>query len=353
MWRLQLIDDGYLLLRTLHDTLSSEQPRAVWIEGLRRVQIKREQQEEIALSSGNVRIRTMYSGISAGTEMLVYRGQVPKGMTLGLNASSTEELIDYPIKYGYCNVGRVEKTGENCKRLEIGDVVFTFHPHETEFVAPEESCIDIPSDIPPINGVFIANVETAIGIVHDANLRLGENVTVIGLGIIGLLVSLLSQRSGSSVVALEKLKNRLELARSFGIPSFDNTKQIFSPDVVIETSGNPDALQEAINMSGPETRIVVGSWYGSKEVRLDLGQKFHRNRNQIISSQVSRINPALQGRWTKERRLLLAVDLLKQLPLSKLITDVFPFVDAARAYEKIDKHPESTLQVVLDYTEHA
>ena len=341
-------------MRTLHDTLSTNPSLAVWIEGLKRVQIKTDQQEEIAMvPADHVRIRTMYSGISAGSEMLVYRGQVPKGMTLGLNTSSKEGLIDYPVKYGYCNVGRVVKVGENCKRLTTGNVVFTFHPHETEFVISEESCVPIPDDIPPINAVFIANFETAIGIVHDANIRLGDHAIVIGLGIVGLLVSVLSQRSGSSVIALEKLKNRLELARSLGIPSFDRTDQDFSPDVIIETSGNPAALQEAIDMSGPETRIVVGSWYGSKEVRLDLGQKFHRNRNQIISSQVSRINPALQGRWSKERRLLLAVDLLRQLPLSKLITDIFPFVDAARAYEKIDKHPESTLQVVLDYTEHA
>ena len=317
-----------------------------------------------SLKDHGLKIRTIFSGISAGTEMLVYHGKAPKNLPIETgekNGSSAN--LDFPVKYGYCNVGRVLES--KSEKFRPGDVVFSFHPHETEFVTNETSCVLIPPGVDPKLGVFIANIETAIGIVHDSKPLLGECAAVFGLGVVGLLVSyLLKKKAGvQKLIAIDPIEERRKLASKFGankaihpgeamgeldLPAIDGR-----PDLVVEVSGSPSALQQAISISGKESRIVVGSWYGDKEVSLNMGRTFHRNRNKIISSQVSSIGPDLSGRWDKRRRLEYAVSLLSEIPLEDLISDVFPFERAADAYRKISERPRDTLQVVLDYSQNS
>lgn len=355
--------------------------RAVWFTAPNSVEIIEDEANELQgsrLSDRGVEIRSICSGISAGTEMLLYQGKVPQNIPLdnwAENKGATGDdslMIRYPVKYGYCNVGRVVETGPDCLEMSkkaSGDIVFTFHPHETRFTTSESACTLIPKGMDPHLAVFLANMETAIGIVHDSEVRLGETVAIFGLGVVGLLIAgLLVRRSGAGcVVGIDPIPFRRKLAEEcMGVRAAFSTVDDGGgqpslplmlpdtvdgrPDLIIEVSGSPTALQQAIDLAGRETRIVVGSWYGDRESALNLGRTFHRNRIRMQSSQVSHINPSLSGRWDKRRRLALALSLLKEIPVSPLITDVFPFERAAEAYRKISEKPEETLQVILEYS---
>jgi threonine dehydrogenase-like Zn-dependent dehydrogenase len=216
-----------------------------------------------------------------------------------------------------------------------------------------------------MNWVFLANLETAISIVHDASIRYGDAVVVFGLGVVGILAGLVLKKSGARpVIGVDPFPSRREKAAELGIEDTidlrnpklgDNLSKLSSTgdgfaDILIDCSGSPAALQQAIDFSGFESRIITASWYGDKQVKLNLGRKFHRNRNVVVSSQVSNLNPQISGRWNKARRINLCSKLLSEVGLGLLITDVFPFEKAQDAYRKIDQKPDEILQVVLDYT---
>jgi threonine dehydrogenase-like Zn-dependent dehydrogenase len=206
----------------------------------------------------------------------------------------------------------------------------------------------------PEDGVFLANMETALGLVMDGAPLAGERVAVLGQGVVGLLTAgILAGYPLDKLVGFDRFPLRREMAETFaGIRAVPPEEISAAPrdyDLVFELTGDPAALDDAITLAGPDARIVVGSWYGSKKAAVDLGGHFHRGRIRLISSQVSRIAPELTGRWTKWRRMAFAVDLLQRLRPGRLITHRFPLDRAAEAYELIDERPEATMQVVLEY----
>ncbi len=332
---------------------------ALWLTGPKSLAIRTE--ELPALGPDEVRVQSRLSGISHGTEMLVYRGQVPADLPLDLPTLAGS--FAFPVKYGYASAGEVEAVGANVESLHPGDLVFTLHPHQDRYVVPAAMPVRLPEGTPTEAAVFLANLETAVNVMLDANVRFGETVVIFGQGVIGLLITMLARRSGAAqVVTVDPIEQRRERALGSGAgaafsPDGDLAGRIRDltsgrgADVAIEVSGAPAALQQAIDCVTTQGTVVVASWYGTKPVSLSLGGGFHRGRVRVISSQVGMIDPALAPRWSYARRRDLAVSLMADLPLAGLITHRIPFSRAAEAYKLVDTRPSEVLQVVLDYGE--
>ena len=326
--------------------------RSLFFTGPRRLAIRDEPFPE--LPRGEVLVETMSSAISAGTEMLVYRGQAPAGLTADESIPALPGSLEYPLKYGYAAVGRVAAVGPAVDPALQDALVFSFQPHQAHFTASEGDLVLLPEGISQEDGVFLANMETALGLVMDGAPLAGERVAVLGQGVVGLLTAgILAGYPLEKLVGFDPFPVRREMAETFaGIRAAPPEEISAAPrdyDLVFELTGDPAALDDAITLAGLDARIVVGSWYGSKKAAVDLGGHFHRGRIRLISSQVSRLAPALTGRWTKERRMAFAVELLARLRPSRLITHRFPLERAAEAYALIDERPEETMQVVLEY----
>ena len=336
--------------------------------------------EEMAPPQGDeLLIETVVSAISAGTEMLFYRGQVPAGMAADSAIAGLTDAVRYPLKYGYACVGRVCEVADPLARqaetteadgpidaagAEDTRYYFAFHPHESHFYASPQALLPVPEGILPRQAALLPNAETAVNLVMDGAPLVGERAVVMGLGIVGLLTTaLLAQFPLAALIAVDPLPHRRRLARRLGAsqaidPSgADQLRDALADggerhgvDLIYELSGQPTALDAAVSAAGFDSRIVVGSWYGTKPATLHLGGSFHRNRIRLISSQVSTIAPQLRGRWTKARRMESAWQLLAKLPAEELISHRFPLDQADEAYRLIDSCPEQTLQVILDYS---
>src|SRR2546430_8997119 len=327
---------------------------AVWFARARSVELRTEELADPG--PDEVRVRAALSAISHGTEMLVYRGEVDADRALDLPALAG--CYGFPLKYGYASVGRAVAVGSDVHGLREGDLVFALHPHQDEYVVPESLVRRLPDRTAPEQGVFLANLETAINVVLDAKPRLGEVVAVFGQGVVGLLVTQLLRRSGARVIAVEPSTLRRSFAERCGAEAAiapgggARVRELTGgrgADIALDASGRPAALQEAIDCVATEGTVVVCSWYGEKPVPLDLGGRFHRGRVRLVSSQVGRVDPSLAPRWDRERRLELATSLLGELILAELITHRIPFVRAADAYALLDAQSRQTVQVVLDY----
>jgi 2-desacetyl-2-hydroxyethyl bacteriochlorophyllide A dehydrogenase len=320
---------------------------SVWFPRPRTVEIRSEALPPVG--PDDVRVEAIASAISHGTEMLVFRGQVPDEVELDL--PTLRGSFAFPIKYGYASVGRVVEVGAAVDRLAAGQIVFVHHPHQSAYVVPAAMPVVLPAGLEPLAGVFLANVETALNVVLDAAPRLGERVAIFGQGVVGLLITQLVRRTGAGqIVVVDPVASRREQARLLGADlALEPAEPLPEVDLAIEVSGNADALDRAIGSVVFGGTIVVCSWYGTKPAALHLGGAFHRRRLSLVSSQVSTIAPALQPRWTHGRRLDVARDLLGQLQLRPLISHCLPLAQAAEAYALVDEHAAEVIQVVLTY----
>jgi 2-desacetyl-2-hydroxyethyl bacteriochlorophyllide A dehydrogenase len=311
-------------------------------------------------------VQTLASAISAGTEMLFYRGQVPPDMPVDSGISALAGEVVYPIKYGYCAVGRVVEAGRGVPTEWVDRRVFAFNPHETHFLADPASLMPLPKDISPEAAVFLPNMETAVNFVMDGRPMVGDQVAVVGQGVVGLLTAgLLNLLPLASLITLDRLPLRRECSLRLGArASLDpdapgavaEARRLLSgdrpyagADLTYELSGAPQALNTALALTGFDGCVIIGSWYGQKRAELDLGGAFHRSRIRLVSSQVSTINPEWQGRWTKERRFQTAWDMIRRLEPERLISHHVRFADACQAYELLDQEPGDALQVILTY----
>jgi 2-desacetyl-2-hydroxyethyl bacteriochlorophyllide A dehydrogenase len=330
-------------------------------------QVEIREQQLPPVQPDQVLIKNLYSGISAGTEMLGYRGQLPADMVLDAGlAAFGKQKVNYPLQYGYACVGRIEEAGKDVDAACVGETVFSFQPHASHHVCNMDSVIPLPEGVGPKEAVFLANMETAVNLVQDGSPILGERVLVLGQGIVGLLVSsALAEFPLAGLYAVESIDCRRALACQAGVQatfSPDSVGDINSlqeklrlneadggADVVFELSGSPAALNLAIDLCAYTGRIVVGSWYGTKSAPINLGERFHRNRMTIISSQVSSIAPELSGRWDKARRFSVAWDMIKKCQPARLISHCMPFTKAAEAYQLLDDAAQDTTQIIFDY----
>lgn len=308
-----------------------------------------------------VLVETIVSAISAGTELLLYRGHMPDGVPVDPTLESFEGTFGYPMRYGYAAVGTVTTIGADVSPEWLDRTVLGFTPHASHFVARPESIHQIPSSISAGTAALAPFLETAVGICMDARPTLGERVVVFGQGPIGLLTTMVLARYPlETLQTVEPVSNRRHLSEQVGATASHRPddldvlrssldEPIDGADLVIELSGDPDSLDDALSVAGFDARIVIGSWYGNRPAILDLGGRFHRDRIDVVSSQVSTIDSSLQGRWTKERRFDVVWSLLSTLETAPLITDRFSIHDAASAYDRLDSAPDQTIQVLLTY----
>jgi threonine dehydrogenase-like Zn-dependent dehydrogenase len=306
-------------------------------------------------------VRAICSTISSGTELLIYKGEAPADLAADTALAALQGSLAFPLKYGYCMVGRVEELGDGVEPEWQGRIVFAFNPHETAFNARVQDLLPLPAAVSEQDAAFLPTAETAVNLILDAEPRLGERVVVLGTGIIGLLTTaLLAQHPLESLIVFDRYAARRELATKLGAMSFDpdaGTSRAQSAlgtrkaDLVYELSGSPEAINLAMDLVGEHGRIVVGSWYGRRRAALNLGEHFHRGRVRIISSQVSQIEPALRGRWDRQRRFEQAWKLLANVhPATLFAPKVIAFDQAAEAYKLLDTQPDKHLAILLSYT---
>jgi len=325
-----------------------------------RVEVRHEEMQ--GPRPGEALVRSIVSSLSAGTEMHFFRGDLPSGTTLDVSIPSLNHAAMYPFKYGYSVVGRVEALGEAVPGDWMGRTVLSFHPHESRFTAPLPELVPVPEDIGAEEATFLPNMETAVNLLQDGDPSIGEDVFVLGQGVVGLLTtSLLSRMPLGRLVTVDPHERRRRLSIQMGAhashPASLDAKALLGlvglegrgADLVYEVSGNPAALGTAVDLAGFSGRVVVGSLYGARSAPIALGSHFHRDRVRISSSQVSTVAPGLAGRWDKARRLALAWEMLRRVRPGRLVTHRLPFLRAQEAYGLLDSSRDEVLQVVLEY----
>jgi 2-desacetyl-2-hydroxyethyl bacteriochlorophyllide A dehydrogenase len=325
--------------------------RALWFVGPHSVEVRESDIPEPGPDEALV--RTAFSGISPGTELLAYRGEIDDTVALDDTLPALSGSFSYPFRYGYSCVGFVERGG----RLEEGTPVFAFQPHQDRFVVTAGDALEIHG-IDPRTATLFPLVETALQVTLDAGHSGGKLVVVAGLGVVGLLVALLLQRDGARVLGSEPQTWRRRVAQSLGIeavaPGDLDVGVARATDgrgvpLLVEVSGNPAALADGLRVLAHEGTALVVSWYGTKPVTLPLGAEFHRRRLTIRSSQVSTIPARLAGEWTRERRRRVALELMAELPLDAVATHEFPFTEAETAFRHVDEAPAGLLHAALCY----
>jgi 2-desacetyl-2-hydroxyethyl bacteriochlorophyllide A dehydrogenase len=300
-----------------------------------------------------VLVRTEISAISAGTELLLYRGEVAEGTVVDESLASLSGRVSYPLAYGYAAVGTVVARGESAAAELMGRRVFAFAPHRSHFLAPARELHLVPDDVSSESMVMLPTLETAVGFLQDSRPMIGERALVVGQGVVGLVTTaLLARFPLGRLVTVDRWEMRRRVSVGLGAARSCAPEDLDERDfdLALELSGAPSALDVAVAAAGFEGRVLVGSWYGSKRAAIDLGTHFHRGRLRIQSSQVSRLSGHLLSRWTKERRIEVALESLRGVPLENLISHRLPIERAAEAYRLLDESPGECLQVLLTYT---
>jgi 2-desacetyl-2-hydroxyethyl bacteriochlorophyllide A dehydrogenase len=328
------------------------QARAVHFVAPRQVELREVELPEV--SDGLLLVATEWSGISSGTELLAYRGEVDPDLPLDETLGALAGTFAYPFRYGYSAVGRVVRPATP---FQEGQRVFAFHPHQDRFVADAREVVPV-DDLDPRAATLYPMVETALQVSLDAAPRLGETAVVVGLGAVGILVAALLTRTGAVVLGSEPEPARRAAAGAFGVRALDpdDVSEAVAAetsgrgtDLVVEASGNPGALASSLGLLAHEGTALVCSWYGTKPVSLPLGAEFHRRRLALRSTQVSTLPAALTARWDRRRRAELAWRLASGLPLSVLATHAFPFEQAAEAYACADRKDDGLMHAALRY----
>jgi len=265
----------------------------------------------------DVLVRTLFSGVSRGTETLVFRGGVPPSQYAAMRAPFQDGDFPGPVKYGYLSVGHAEQGPPEL----VGRTVFCLHPHQTAYVVPAGAVVVVPEDVPPERAVLAGTVETAVNALWDAGPLLGDRVTVVGAGMVGCCVArLLAAIPGVRVTLVDVDGGRAAVAEALGAGFARPEAAAGGQDLVVHTSATSDGLQRSLDLVVDEGTVVELSWFGDAEVRLSLGGAFHSRRLGIRASQVGTVSPARRGRRTTADRLALAVDLLHDPAFDALLT---------------------------------
>lgn len=289
---------------------------------------------------GEVSIRTLYSGISRGTEALVFRGGVPPSQYQAMRAPFQEGEFPGPVKYGYSSVGRVVEGADDLD----GQVVFCLYPHQDRYTVPRSAVTRLPAGVPPGRAVLAANMETAVNVLWDARPVVGDRVVVVGGGVVGLLCARLCRGvPGVALTLVDPNPARGAVAEALEVPFRTTAPAGAGADLVIHASGHPDGLAAALAVAGVEGTIVEASWYGDRPVPLPLGEAFHARRLTVRSSQVGRLPPARTPRWDHARRMALAMTFLGDARLDALITGEDRFEELPAVMARVSRAPGDTL----------
>ncbi len=272
----------------------------------------------------DVLVRTLFSGVSRGTETLVFRGGVPASQRQAMRAPFQEGDFPAPVKYGYLSVGVVE---QGPKEL-AGRTVFCLYPHQTRYVVPAAAVVPVPATVPPERAVLAGAMETAVNVLWDAAPLVGDQVAVVGAGMVGCCVAaLLAQLPGVRLQLIDVDERRATTATTLGIAYAHPDEALGDCDLVVHASATESGLTRALELAGDEGEVVEVSWYGDRAVRLPLGEAFHSRRLVLRSSQVGRVATARRLRRSHGDRLALALDLLADPALDALITGESRFAE--------------------------
>jgi 2-desacetyl-2-hydroxyethyl bacteriochlorophyllide A dehydrogenase len=322
----------------LYPHVTTPDARAFWISEPGRGEIRSETLPRPA--DGDVVVDALFSGISRGTEALVFLGRVAPGEYNRMRAPFQAGSFPAPVKYGYCNVGRVEQGPPDLRDRHV----FVLHPHQTRYVVPTEAVYVLPDGVPPARAVLAANLETAINGLWDGQAPVGGRISVIGGGTVGCLAAWLAARiPGAEVELVDVNARRAEIANALGARFATPETACNEADVVIHASGSPAGLDLALRVAGFEASVVELSWYGRDVVPVALGGAFHSRRLTLVSSQVASVSRAQRARWQPRRRMQLALSLLVDPVLDVLFTDESDFESLPEVMSRLARSPGETV----------
>lgn len=297
-----------------------EQVRAFWITGPARGEILPETLP--APGTGEVLVRALYSGISRGTESLVFRHRVPESERERMRAPFQQGEFPAPVKYGYASVGRVEAGPAGL----VGRDVFCLYPHQTAYVVPAAAVTPLPDSVPAGRAILAANLETAVNGLWDAAPAIGDRIAVVGAGTVGCLAAWLARRlPGVEIELVDIDPRKAEAARVLGVAFRAPDRASGRADVVLHASGSAAGLATALELADFESTVVELSWHGAGDVGVPLGEGFHAKRLKLVSSQVAVVAARQRARWDRTRRMALVMRLLAADELDALVTGESPF----------------------------
>ncbi len=300
--------------------MAASEAAAFWVEAPLRGALR--PLSVAAPGPGEVCVETLFSGISRGTETLVFRGGVPASQHQAMRCPHQQGDFPAPVKYGYAAVGRVTDGPAGLR----GRDVFVLHPHQSRFVVPAEAAVPLPHGLPPARAVLAANMETALNGLWDTGIAAGARVCVVGAGVVGLLLARLAAHiPGVAPVVLDIDPGKAGAAAALGLAFAASPAGLGPFDVVVHASGNPDGLRTALGLAAFEGLILEMSWFGDREVPLPLGEAFHSRRLVLKSSQVGTVAACRRDRFSRRARLELALQLLADETLDCLISGESPF----------------------------
>lgn len=300
----------------------------------------------IEAQPGEALVRTLFSGISRGTERLIFEGRVPASEHERMRGPGMEGAFPFPVKYGYCAVGMVE----DGPAALIGRHVFALHPHQARFWIGPDRLTLLPESLPPRRAVLAANAETALNALWDAGAGPGDRIAVVGAGVVGLLVAAFAARlPGADVSIIDVDASRAPIAARLGCRFSTDGAGIADCDVVIHTSASAAGLNKAISLAGFEGTIVELSWHGSGDTPVALGGAFHSRRLRLVSSQVGHVATSRRPRWDYARRMAKALELLADDRLDALISADIPFSEAPEHLPALFAPGSPHLTAVLTY----
>jgi len=326
------------------DDTRTDNPRALWYEAAGRASLRPARLPRP--DAGDVVVRTLWSGISRGTERLVFNGRVPESEYERMRCPHQDGAFPFPVKYGYALVGRVvEGPAER-----LGQTVFLLHPHQSMAVVPGLVAHALPDGLPPRRAVLAANMETALNAVWDSGVSAGDRVLVVGGGIVGLMIAhLCAGMPDTTVSVTDPQPDRAAVSHALGAAFHPPSAAPGEQDVVFHTSASAEGLNLALAAAGPEARVVEVSWHGASMVDVALGAAFHARRLRLVSSQVGQIPAARRPRWDMARRMAAALRLLLDPRLDALITREVDFHSLPERLPEVLSAPSSGLATVVRY----
>ncbi|MFI6078720.1 zinc-binding alcohol dehydrogenase [Actinoplanes sp. NPDC051343] len=322
----------------------SEQIRAFWLAEPGRGEIRTE--ELPARQTGDVFVRTLHTGVSRGTETLVFNGRVPVAQHQLMRAPFQDGDFPAPVKYGYLNVGLVEAGPAEL----IGRTVFSLVPHQSAYVVPAAAVTVVPAGVPAHRAVLAGTVETAVNAVWDAIPAVGDRITVIGAGMVGCAVAgVLAGLPAARVQLVDVNPDRARTAAALGVEFALPDQADSDRDVVVHASATSSGLTRALELAGNEATIVELSWYGDRRVEVPLGEFFHSRRLRIQGSQVGQVAPARRPRRSYGDRMRIAFELLKSDRFEALITGHSAFEELPDVLSRLAGQESKTICNVIDY----
>jgi hypothetical protein len=314
--------------------------RAFWIEAAGQGALR---PATVDTGEDDVVVATRFSGISRGTEALVFRGGVPASEHARMRAPLQEGAFPFPVKYGYAAVGEVMAGPAEL----AGRTVFVLHPHQDRFAAPAAMAVPLPEGVPPRRAALAANAETALNVVWDAGVQPGDRVAVIGAGVVGALAGWIAASiPGTEVTLVDVNPARAALAGRLGCGFALPGAAPPDRDVVIHASASAAGLATALEIAGPDATVVEASWYGDRPISIGLGGAFHSRRLRLVASQVGELPLGRGRRWTRRRRLETALALLADPATEALLSGETAFADLPARYGGILADPDTLCHLV-------